>query len=80
MMVKAGQAVDDMIEKLLPLLGDGDILIDGRNSHFPDTIRRTAYVESKGKALHRHRRVRRRGGRAERPQHDARRQSCRVRM
>ena len=49
MMVKAGQAVDDMIEKLLPLLGDGDIFIDGGNSHFPDTIRRTAYVESKGK-------------------------------
>ena len=43
MMVKAGQAVDDMIEKLLPLLDDGDILIDGGNSHFPDTIRRTAY-------------------------------------
>ena len=49
MMVKAGQAVDDMIEQLLPLLDDGDILIDGGNSHFPDTIRRTAYVESKGK-------------------------------
>ena len=47
MMVKAGQAVDDMIEKLLPLLDDGDILIDGGNSHFPDTIRRTAYVESR---------------------------------
>ncbi|MBR7095930.1 MAG: NADP-dependent phosphogluconate dehydrogenase, partial [Clostridia bacterium] len=37
MMVKAGQAVDDMIEKLLPLLDDGDIIIDGGNSHFPDT-------------------------------------------
>ena len=49
MMVKAGNAVDDMIEKLLPLLDDGDILIDGGNSHFPDTIRRTEYVESKGK-------------------------------
>lgn len=49
MMVKAGQAVDDMIEQLLPLLDDYDILIDGGNSHFPDTIRRTAYVESKGK-------------------------------
>ena len=49
MMIKAGQAVDDMIEKLLPLLDDGDILIDGGNSHFPDTMRRTAYVESKGK-------------------------------
>lgn len=49
MMVKAGDAVDHMIEQLLPLLDDGDILIDGGNSHFPDTIRRTQYVESKGK-------------------------------
>ena len=49
MMVKAGQAVDDMIEQLLPLLDDGDIIIDGGNSHFPDTARRTAYVESCGK-------------------------------
>ena len=49
MMVKAGQAVDEMIEQLLPLLEEGDILIDGGNSHFPDTIRRTAYVESQGK-------------------------------
>ena len=48
-MVKAGEAVDQMIEKLLPLLDDGDIIIDGGNSHFPDTARRTAYVESKGK-------------------------------
>jgi 6-phosphogluconate dehydrogenase len=48
-MVKAGAAVDDLIEKLLPLLDNGDIIIDGGNSHFPDTIRRTAYVESKGK-------------------------------
>lgn len=49
MMVKAGAAVDAMIDQLLPLLEDGDILIDGGNSHFPDTIRRTKYVESKGK-------------------------------
>ena len=49
LMVKAGQPVDDFIEKILPLLEDGDIIIDGGNSHFPDTIRRTAYVESKGK-------------------------------
>jgi 6-phosphogluconate dehydrogenase len=48
-MVKAGGAVDTLIDSLLPLLEDGDILIDGGNSHFPDTIRRTAYVESKGK-------------------------------
>ncbi|MBO4338501.1 MAG: decarboxylating NADP(+)-dependent phosphogluconate dehydrogenase [Clostridia bacterium] len=49
MMIKAGASVDDMIEQLLPLLEDGDIIIDGGNSHFPDTIRRTEYVESKGK-------------------------------
>ena len=49
MMVKAGSAVDSMIDQLLPLLEDGDILIDGGNSHFPDTIRRTEYVESQGK-------------------------------
>jgi 6-phosphogluconate dehydrogenase len=49
LMVKAGKAVDDFIELVLPHLQDGDIIIDGGNSHFPDTIRRTAYVESKGK-------------------------------
>jgi 6-phosphogluconate dehydrogenase len=48
LMVKAGQAVDDFIEKLIPHLEPGDILIDGGNSHFPDTIRRTKYLESKG--------------------------------
>ena len=48
LMVKAGQAVDDFIEKLIPLLSPGDIIIDGGNTHFPDTARRTAYVESKG--------------------------------
>ena len=49
MMIKAGSAVDATIDALLPLLDDGDILIDGGNSHFPDTVRRTAYVESQGK-------------------------------
>ncbi len=48
MLVKAGQAVDDFIELLIPHLETGDIIIDGGNSHFPDTIRRTKYVESKG--------------------------------
>ena len=48
MMVKAGEAVDSMIEQLLAVLEPGDIIIDGGNSHFPDTARRTAYVESKG--------------------------------
>jgi 6-phosphogluconate dehydrogenase len=49
LMVKAGQAVDDFIELVLPHLENGDIIIDGGNSHFPDTTRRTKYVESKGK-------------------------------
>ena len=48
MLVKAGKPVDDFIELLLPHLEEGDIIIDGGNSHFPDTIRRTRYVESKG--------------------------------
>ena len=48
MMVKAGAAVDALIEQLLPLLDEGDILIDGGNSHYPDTMRRTATLESKG--------------------------------
>jgi 6-phosphogluconate dehydrogenase len=47
-MVKAGKAVDDVIESLLPHLDKGDIVIDGGNTHFPDTNRRTAMVESKG--------------------------------
>ncbi|HOV75890.1 MAG TPA: decarboxylating NADP(+)-dependent phosphogluconate dehydrogenase [Candidatus Hydrogenedentes bacterium] len=48
LMVKAGKAVDDFIELLLPHLDPGDIVIDGGNSHFPDTIRRTQYLEGKG--------------------------------
>ena len=48
MMVQAGKAVDSIIDQLIPLLEEGDIIIDGGNSHFPDTARRTAYVESKG--------------------------------
>jgi len=48
LMVKAGQAVDDFIEILIPHLEPGDIIIDGGNTHFPDTNRRTKYVESKG--------------------------------
>ncbi|MCL2043890.1 MAG: decarboxylating NADP(+)-dependent phosphogluconate dehydrogenase [Treponema sp.] len=47
-MVKAGQPVDDAIEQLLAVFEKGDIIIDGGNSNFEDTIRRTAYVESKG--------------------------------
>ncbi len=47
-MVKAGKPVDDFIELLIPHLEKGDIIIDGGNSHFPDTTRRTQYLESKG--------------------------------
>ena len=48
LMVKAGNPVDELIEQLVPLLSKGDIIIDGGNSHFPDTIRRTKYLEDKG--------------------------------
>src|SRR5277367_1762952 len=48
LMVKAGPAVDALIEQLLGLLSPGDIIIDGGNTHYLDTERRTAYVESKG--------------------------------
>ena len=48
LMVKSGQPVDEFIELLLPHLAPGDIIIDGGNSNYNDTIRRTALVESKG--------------------------------
>ncbi len=48
LMVKAGKAVDDFIEQLIPHLEPGDIIIDGGNTHYPDTDRRTEYLESKG--------------------------------
>lgn len=48
LMVKAGKPVDDFIEMILPHLEKGDIIIDGGNSHYPDTNRRTEYVQSKG--------------------------------
>src|SRR5256885_1727567 len=47
-MVKAGPPVDEFIEQLIPHLEPGDIIIDGGNSLYQDTIRRTKYVESKG--------------------------------
>jgi 6-phosphogluconate dehydrogenase len=47
-MVKAGKPVDDFIELVLPFLEKGDLIIDGGNSHFPDSIRRTNYLEEKG--------------------------------
>eukprot|EP01027_Heterolobosea_sp_BB2_P003573 GEZU01005404.1.p2 GENE.GEZU01005404.1~~GEZU01005404.1.p2 ORF type:complete len:418 (+),score=182.47 GEZU01005404.1:76-1329(+) len=48
LLVMAGKPVDDFIEALLPHLEQGDIIIDGGNSHFPDTQRRLKYLESKG--------------------------------
>jgi 6-phosphogluconate dehydrogenase len=48
LMVQAGKPVDDFIELLIQYLEPGDIIIDGGNSNYNDTIRRTAYVESKG--------------------------------
>jgi 6-phosphogluconate dehydrogenase len=48
LLVKAGDAVDQFIEQLIPHLEPGDIIIDGGNSNYTDSIRRTAYVESKG--------------------------------
>jgi 6-phosphogluconate dehydrogenase len=48
LMVKAGQPVDDFIELLIPHLEQGDIIVDGGNSNYNDTMRRTGYVESKG--------------------------------
>lgn len=47
-MVKAGKPVDDLINQLIPYLNKGDIIIDGGNSHFTDTARRTRYIEEKG--------------------------------
>ena len=48
LMVKAGRPVDELIEQLIPLLDPGDIVIDGGNAHFADSIRRTAWLEGKG--------------------------------
>ncbi len=48
LMVKAGQPVDDFIKKLVPLLDDGDVIIDGGNSFFKDTIRRNKALEARG--------------------------------
>jgi 6-phosphogluconate dehydrogenase len=47
-MVQAGKAIDQIIEQLLPYCSPGDCIIDGGNSHFTDTIRRTKYLEGKG--------------------------------
>jgi 6-phosphogluconate dehydrogenase len=47
-MVKAGAAVDEVIDELAPMLEKGDILIDGGNTHYPDTTRRTRALKDKG--------------------------------
>ena len=49
LMVRAGSAVDAIIEQLIPYLDQGDIIIDGGNSNYEDSRRRTEYLESKGK-------------------------------
>src|SRR4030042_2071736 len=48
LMIQAGKPVDDYIDLLLQYLEPGDIIIDGGNSNYNDTIRRTAYGESEG--------------------------------
>ena len=48
LMVKAGPAVDDMIEQLVLHLGPGDMIIDGGNSHYTDTNQRVSYLKGKG--------------------------------
>jgi len=48
LMVKAGEVVDRFIDSLVPLLEPGDVIIDGGNSYYPDTTRRTAYLREKG--------------------------------
>ena len=48
MLVKAGPAVDKLIDQLIPLMSPGDVIIDGGNTHFADTERRTRHVEEQG--------------------------------
>ncbi|MCK5917908.1 MAG: NADP-dependent phosphogluconate dehydrogenase, partial [Cocleimonas sp.] len=48
LMITAGNPVDSTIEALLPLLDKGDIIIDGGNSHYPDTVRRTQLLKEQG--------------------------------
>ena len=67
MLVKAGQPVDDFIDHVIPYLEQGDIIIDGGNSLYQDSIRRTEYLRARGLLFRRHRRFRWRGRRAPRP-------------
>ena len=48
LMVQAGKAVDAVLEQLLPLLAPGDVVIDGGNSHYPDTVRRYQALRGRG--------------------------------
>ncbi|MEO5995111.1 MAG: NADP-dependent phosphogluconate dehydrogenase [Chitinophagaceae bacterium] len=48
LLVPAGKPVDEVIEQLIPLLEKGDIIIDGGNSHYTDTLRRNTYLKEKG--------------------------------
>ena len=48
LMLKAGKPIDQFIEQLLPYLAPGDIVIDGGNSNYHDTIRRQEYLETRG--------------------------------
>ena len=66
-LVKAGKATDAVIDALVPLLEPGDIIIDGGNAKWTDTIRREKELKRKGPPLHRLRGLRRRGRRALRP-------------
>lgn len=75
LMIRAGEAVDHMIAQLVPVLEEGDIIIDGGNSYFKDTIRRTRELHRKRTLLYRNRRVRRRGGSPSWSLPDARRKS-----
>ena len=51
LMIRAGEAVDHMIAQLVPVLEEGDIIIDGGNSYFKDTIRRTKELTEKDSAI-----------------------------
>ena len=73
LMVKAGEVVDSWIDLLTPLLDKGDVIIDGGNSHFPDTIRRCGALKAAGSAFCGGRRIRRGGRRPARALDYARR-------
>ena len=77
LMVKAGQAVDDFIELVLPHLEDGDIIIDGGNSALPRYHPPHGVCREQGQALYRHRRFRRRRRCTARPVDHARRLAAR---